>query len=66
MRSYALQFTFYNFCRIHSTIKVTPAMEAGLTDHVWTLAELCGLLPERKPNAQIDKELLLKALHRTA
>jgi hypothetical protein len=31
-------------------------MEAGLTDHVWTLAELCSLLPERKPNARIDKD----------
>ena len=36
----ALHFAYYNFCRIHSSIRVTPAMEAGLTDHVWTLAEL--------------------------
>jgi transposase-like protein/IS1 family transposase len=36
----ALYFAFYNFCRIHSTIRVTPAMEAGITDHVWDLAEL--------------------------
>jgi hypothetical protein len=41
-------------------------MEAGLTDHVWTLEELCGLLPERKPNARVDKELVLKALNKTA
>jgi hypothetical protein len=54
----------YNYCRVHSTLRVTPAMEAGLTDHVWTLAELCGLLPERKPNARVDKELVLKALAR--
>jgi hypothetical protein len=33
-------------------------------DHVWTLAELCALLPERKPNAKIDKEIILKALQR--
>jgi IS1 family transposase len=32
------------FCRIHKTLSVTPAMEAGLTDHVWSLEELCGLL----------------------
>ena len=37
-------------------------MEAGLTDHVWTLEELCGLLPEKKVNARTDKELVLKAL----
>lgn len=36
----ALYFAFYNFCRIHSSIRVTPAMQAGITDHVWDLAEL--------------------------
>jgi IS1 family transposase len=36
----ALWFAYYNFVRIHSAIRVTPAMEAGLTDHVWTLKEL--------------------------
>lgn len=35
-----LWFAFYNFCRIHQTLRVTPAMEAGITDHVWTIAEL--------------------------
>jgi hypothetical protein len=33
-------FTFCNFCRVHQTLRVTPAMEAGITDHVWDLAEL--------------------------
>ena len=36
----ALHFGYYNFCRIHSTIRVTPAMEAGISDHVWSLDEL--------------------------
>jgi IS1 family transposase len=36
----ALHFAHYNFCRIHSTLRCTPAMEAGLTDHVWELSEL--------------------------
>jgi IS1 family transposase/transposase-like protein len=36
----ALHFAFYNYCRIHKSLRVTPAMQAGLTDHVWTLAEL--------------------------
>jgi hypothetical protein len=58
----ALYFFHYNFCRVHKTLRVTPAMEAGLTDHVWTLDELVGLLPEKKPNAKIDRELVLKAL----
>lgn len=35
-----LWFGYYNFCRIHSTIRVTPAMEGGIADHVWSLAEL--------------------------
>ena len=36
----ALYFAYYNFCRIHSSIRVTPAMEAGIANHVWDLAEL--------------------------
>jgi transposase-like protein/IS1 family transposase len=36
----ALWFTFYNFCRVHKSLRVTPAMEAGITDHVWSLREL--------------------------
>jgi len=36
----ALHFAYYNYCRIHSSLRVTPAMEAGLTDHVWELKEL--------------------------
>jgi IS1 family transposase len=41
----AIYFAFYNFCRVHQTLRVTPAMEAGLTDHVWSLAELVSLMP---------------------
>jgi len=36
----ALHFAYYNFCRIHRSLRVTPAMEAGITDHVWCLREL--------------------------
>ena len=35
-----LYVAFYNFCRIHQTVKATPAMAAGLTDHVWSVTEL--------------------------
>ncbi|MBZ5678307.1 MAG: IS1 family transposase [Acidobacteriia bacterium] len=42
----ALYFMHYNFCRIHKTLRVTPAMEAGLTDHVWDIDELVGLLED--------------------
>ena len=40
----ALHFMNYNFCRIHKTTRVTPAMAAGVTDHVWNLSEVVGLL----------------------
>ena len=36
----ALHFVYYNFCRIHNSLRVTPATEAGITNHVWTLREL--------------------------
>ena len=35
-----LYFMHYNFCRIHQTLRVTPAMEAGIADHVWSIKEL--------------------------
>jgi hypothetical protein len=35
-----LHFAYYNFCGIHKTLRVTLAMEAGITDHLWELAEL--------------------------
>jgi len=40
----ALHFMYYNFARIHQTLRVTPAMEAGVANHVWTLEEIVGLL----------------------
>ncbi|MGA2388562.1 MAG: IS1 family transposase [Candidatus Sulfotelmatobacter sp.] len=40
----ALWFMYYNFCRVHQTLRVTPAMEAGLSDHVWGLDELVSLI----------------------
>ena len=36
----ALHFAYYNFCRIHKRLRVTPAMESGITDHIWSLREL--------------------------
>ncbi len=39
----ALHFAHYNFCRVHKSLRVTPAMEAGLADHIWSLTELLCL-----------------------
>lgn len=46
MHAVALHFMHYNFGRTHKTLRVTPAMEAGVSDHVWTLAEIAALVPE--------------------
>lgn len=40
----ALHFMWYNFGRIHQTLRVTPAMQAGIADHVWSVEEIAGLL----------------------
>ena len=42
----ALHFMYYNFARVHQTLRVTPAMEAGVSNHVWTLGEIVALLGE--------------------
>jgi IS1 family transposase len=49
--SLAIHFLNYNFCRIHQTLRVTPAMAAGLTDHVWELSEIIDLLSENLKTA---------------
>ncbi|HEY6466523.1 MAG TPA: IS1 family transposase [Candidatus Acidoferrales bacterium] len=40
----ALHYMHYNFCRVHQTLRVTPAMEAGVADHVWSIEEVVDLL----------------------
>ena len=43
----AIYYAYYNFCRVHQTLRVTPAMEAELADHVWSLVELVLLLEQK-------------------
>jgi hypothetical protein len=43
----SLYFMYYNCGRIHQAIRVTPAMEAGIADHVWSLEEIVTLLEAR-------------------
>lgn len=47
----AIYFMYYNFCRIHATLRVTPAMEARLTNHVWTIEELVRVM---EPKSILD------------
>ena len=61
----ALWFAYYNFCRVHSSLRVTPAMETDVCDYVWSIKELCELLPEsHKIVVETDKTLILKAPER--
>jgi IS1 family transposase len=63
----ALHYMHYNFCRVHQTVRVTPAMEAGITDHVWSVDDLVALLPKPVVGpSRIDQELFRKALGETA
>lgn len=45
----ALYFAFYNFCRIHKSLKVTPAMAAGITDRLWSLEDIVAKMDEMAP-----------------
>ena len=42
--SIAIHYMHYNFCRVHETLRVTPAMEAGVADHIWSIEEVIGLI----------------------
>ncbi len=61
--SVALHYMHYNFCRVHQSLRVTPAMEAGIANHIWTVDELIALMPKpvARPTTK-DRELLLRAL----
>ena len=47
----ALYFVFYNFVRIHKTLRVTPAMAAGVTDRLWSMEDIVALIDASKPSA---------------
>ncbi len=65
--SVALHYMYYNFCRVHQTLRVTPAMQAGISDHIWSLDELVSLLPKPVVRAStIERDLLTKALDESA
>lgn len=49
MHAISLYFMFYNYCKIHKSLRITPAMAAGLTDHVWELTDIVNLIPEPEP-----------------
>lgn len=44
MHAVAFHFMYYNFVKVHQTLKVTPAMEAGLTDRLWDISDLVAII----------------------
>lgn len=46
----ALHYVYYNFARIHETLRCTPAMEAGVCNYIWSIQEIVGLADRPKPN----------------
>jgi hypothetical protein len=59
----SIYFMHYNFCRVHQSLRITPAMAAGITDHVWSLEEVCTLTPKPASTARAtEKKMVLKAL----
>lgn len=66
----SLYFVHYNFCRIHKTLKVTPAMEAGLTDKLYDMEWIVGLIdamePEPKSEALTKREIQTETLPKPA
>jgi hypothetical protein len=49
--SVALHYMHYNFCRIHKSLRVTPAMAAGVTDRLWSADDIAGLMEAAEPAA---------------
>ena len=49
MHAISLYFIFYSFCKIHKSLRVTPAMEAGLTDYVWSMDAVVSIIPGEGP-----------------
>jgi hypothetical protein len=51
----ALFYMYYSFGRFHQTLRVTPAMAAGVSDHVWSMEEIAGLVPWKPPTTGASK-----------
>ena len=53
----SLHFMYYNFVRIHQTLKVTPAMQAGVTDRLWSIEDIMKLVDEyREERAKAERD----------
>ena len=52
----SLHFMYYNFVRIHQTLRVTPAMAAGVTDRLWSMDDVVALLDERSKLVEAHRQ----------
>jgi IS1 family transposase len=60
--SVALYVMYYNFCRVHQTLRVTPAMQAGLSTSIWDTEHLLAMIPKPVVRANlVDREILRRA-----
>ena len=51
----ALYATHYNFCRVHEALRITPAMQLGITDHAWTVDELIHAALDGEIQARVER-----------
>ncbi|HWD26747.1 MAG TPA: DDE-type integrase/transposase/recombinase [Rhizomicrobium sp.] len=51
----ALYATHYNFCRVHEALRITPAMQLGITDHIWPVGELVGAALDGEIQARVER-----------
>ena len=59
----AIYFMHYNFCRVHQTLRITPAMAGGITDHIWSVEEVCRLAQSPVNSCrEIEKLMTARAL----
>ena len=56
-RAVALHFMFYNFYRLHQTLRITPAMAAGITERKWEVSDIVALIEEATPKPNHPKDL---------
>ena len=60
--SVALHYMHYNFVRIHKTLRITPAMAAGVTDRLWSIEDIAGLIDDAEVRAVTQKRAALLGL----
>ena len=58
----SLHFMYYNFCRIHMTLRVTPAMAAGVSDRLWEISDLVRLLEDRQARQEQERKSQISGL----